>query len=377
MQYVRDITEKINHLLFNNKVIILYGARQVGKTTLSQTIIKPYGIKGKYINCELPQYRKILQNHDVEHFKLITKDLKILVLDEAQTIENIGLFLKIITDTYPELQIIATGSSSFNLANKVNEPLTGRSIRFMLYPLSMSEIATKFDSASLIEKTPSMMQYGLYPEVFNHNSELAQINLSSIASNYLYKDILSYEEIKKPKLLENLLILLALQLGNEVSYNEIAKNLNTSSHTIERYIDLLEKIFVIYRLHSFSRNLRKEISKSFKVYFYDLGIRNFIINNFNDMNLRNDTWHLWENFCINEIIKHRNNNLSFPNIYFWRTYDQKEIDFIEEKDGMLYAYEMKWGNKKVKPPKEFISNYPNSKFYLLNRDNFLEILNKT
>lgn len=373
MQLARIITKQINSHLFKGKVVVLYGARQVGKTTLTKKILEEYS--GLYINCELPQYREILLNHNISLFTDLVKNKKIVALDEAQTVENIGLFLKIIHDTCPEIQIIATGSSSFDLANKINEPLTGRAIKFMLYPLAAKEIISHSSKVEFLSKLERLLIYGSYPEVYTSTIDQAKITLKSIASNYLYKDILNYEDIKKPKLLDNLLISLALQLGNEVSFNELANNLKTSSHTVEKYIDLLEKIFVIYRLNSFSRNLRKEISKSVKIYFYDLGVRNFIINNFNSLKLRSDVGALWENFVINEKIKKHHNNMEYFNKYFWRTYDQQEIDYIEEYEGKLHAFEFKWGGKsKANLPKAFEKGYSNIEFKLINKDNILEEL---
>lgn len=374
MKFARQIYPKISQFLNKGKVIIIFGARQVGKTTLAKVICQEHN--GKFINCELPQYRSILMKHDIEALYALANNNNFLILDEAQTIENIGLLLKIMVDTYPQIQIIATGSSSFDLANKINEPLTGRSIAFMLYPLSIAEILSHHDKEQLKARLENLLIYGSYPDVFDQNNITAKTNLSSIAGNYLYKDILSFINLKKPRILEELLILLALQLGNEVSYHELAKNLKTSAATVENYIGLLEKTFVIFRLRSFSRNLRSEIAKSVKIYFYDCGVRNFIINNYNLLTLRNDKGALWENFCITERIKNHHNNMEYPNIYFWRTYEQNEIDLIEEKDGHLYAYEFKFsGNAKNRKISNFSNHYPNSSYKIINTDNFLEDFN--
>lgn len=374
MNFRRTIQTEIEQNLFKNKVIIIYGARQVGKTTLCKNILSNFK-EGKYVNCELLQNKTALETTNNESLKAFLGDAKLIVLDEAQKIANIGLILKIIIDTYPDIQIIATGSSSFELANKTSEPLTGRARRYLLLPLSIKEISQEFDAPNIQAKLENTLRYGSYPKVFNQSEKEAEEELNEIASNYLYRDVLEFNQLKKPELILNLLRTLALQLGNEVSYTELANLLGQNSHTIATYIEVLEKSFIIFRLRSFSRNLRKEIGKRYKIYFYDLGIRNSLIQNYNRLELRNDVGALWENFCIIERIKANENNRRFVNNYFWRTYDQKEIDYIEERDGKLSAFEFKWQAKpKGKIPQEFLDTYTNSDFKMIDKNNFLDFV---
>jgi len=375
----RSIQGHIEKWLFKHKLVIIYGARQVGKTTLSKEILRPYGKDARYINCETLDKQAYFNETNPQKIKSLLGNYKIIVLDEAQRIENIGLVLKVLIDEYPDLQIIATGSSSFDLSNKVIEPLTGRSITFQLFPLSVAEIKNNYDKLYIESKLESLLIFGNYPEIFNSSAKDAKTLLNNLAANYLYKDVLEFEQLKKSDLLLKLLKLLALQIGSEVKINELATNLKTSSKTIERYLDLLEKTFVIFRLHAFNRNLRKEIGKSFKVYFYDLGIRNSLINNFNLLELRsaNEIGALWENFCIVERLKYNQARDYLANIYFWRTYDQKEIDYIEESGGALHTFEFKWSSaKKSKIPQEFLTTYKNSDFKLINRDNYLDFVSE-
>jgi len=374
MEIIRTIQQKIEKSLFKGKVIIIYGARRVGKTTLSNHIIKNYQ-KSKYINCELLQNKIALETTNSELLLNFIGDYRLVILDEAQYINNIGLILKVINDTFPDIQIIATGSSSFELSNFISEPLTGRSRKFILFPFSMEEIKQKNDLITTHAKLNNILRFGLYPEVFDKNETDAIEELNDIASNYLYKDILQFEKIKRSNLLMNLLRALALQLGNEISYNELANMLGENVHTIKRYLELLEKSFVIFRLSSFSRNLRKEIGKGQKIYFYDLGIRNSLIQNFNPIALRNDIGGLWENFCILERMKSNHNKRRFINTYFWRTYDQKEIDYIEEEGGKLKAFEFKFNPKaKTKVPKEFLETYHESEFKTIHNNNYWDFV---
>ena len=375
MHIRREIQAHIQKNLFKGKVIIIYGARRVGKTTLAKQILEEYP-GSKYINCELLQYKTALETTNSEKLKEIIGNQRLVVLDEAQSIRNIGLTLKIIADTFSETQIIATGSSSFDLAGEISEPLTGRMRRYTLYPFSLNEISPVLSSADLKAKMEGFLRFGLYPEVFDKNEEDSIEELNELASNYLFKDVLQYQNIKKPNLIIDLLRALALQLGSEVSLHELASLLKQNSHTIQRYIELLEKSFVIFRLRAFARNLRNEITKTQKIYFFDLGIRNSLIQNFNPVTLRNDTGGLWENFCILERMKHLGNNRKFVNSYFWRTYNQQEIDYIEEYGGMLHAFEFKYATaKKATVPKAFSINYPEHSFTQITPDNFHQFLN--
>lgn len=358
----RSVFNLVQNWIGKNKVIIIYGARQVGKTTLSKLLIKNEGEGNSlYFNCEDWDKREVLESKNL--IKIINNfdGKKFVVIDEAQKVNDIGSILKLIHDEYPNIQIIATGSSSFELGNKISEPLTGRNMKFTLYPISVKEMLQTFQYSEMNQKIESLLRFGSYPEVFDKSESEARESLVSLANDYLYKDVLALEDIKKPALLGKLLKALALQLGNEVNYHELAKLLDTSSETIERYIDLLEKCFIIYRLYSFSRNLRNELKKSFKVYFYDLGIRNSLISDFNKLENRQDVGALFENFCITERIKQMQANREFGNLYFWRSYlPNKEIDFIEERDGKLFAYEFKWNPKasgNARLPKNFLEAY--------------------
>lgn len=370
----RLIEPKITKNLFKGKVIIIYGARQVGKTTLSKKILNDFKENGKYLNCELASVQQGLSVIEAEKIKSFLGDYKLVVFDEAQNIEDIGKVLKIMVDTYPDIQIIATGSSSFDLADKISEPLTGRNFTYLLYPLSVREIVKQFDAFYGEAKIETMLRFGLYPEVFSLSDEEAKDRLDEISSNYLYRDILRFDGIKKTDVVNKMLMLLALQLGQEVSYIELGRQLGINRLTVERYIDLLEKSFIVFKLRAFSRNKRKEISKSVKVYFYDLGIRNSLIQNYNPPELRADTGALWENFCIVERKKYLEEKGKRVNSYFWRTYDQKEIDYVEEAEGAISGYEFKWSPKKTyRLPKRFMEQY-NAKVEKINRDNFWKFL---
>lgn len=368
--YRRDLAEIIGKQLIKGKVIILFGPRRVGKTTLSKDILA--GISNsRYLNCELLEHKLALETTNSVALKNYLGDYSLVVLDEAQQISNIGRTLKVLIDTYPQIQIIATGYSSFELGNRLAEPLTGRARDYLLLPLSIAELLQKEDKIMISANLDQILRFGLYPEVYGKSEEEAKEELNQIASNYLYRDILQFEQIKRPSLLQNLLTALALQLGNEVSFNELSRLLGETVPTVQRYIELLEKAFVIFRLRSLSRNLRNEIGKGQKIYFYDLGIRNALIRNFNQMKLRNDTGGLWENFCIVERMKFNLANRRFVNNYFWRTYDQKEVDYIEEEGGKLNAYEFKYSITNLpKLPAGFSESYPETSFECVNRENF-------
>lgn len=371
---VREIEESIKTRLFQKKIVVIYGARQVGKTTLSKKILSEYGNDGKYYNCEFISVERGLSEMEADKIKAFLGDHKIIVLDEAQNIPNIGRVLKIMVDTYPETQIIATGSSSFDLFQKVSEPMTGRIFQFTLYPLSVKEIQSRGGRQLLDARLENMLRFGSYPEVFHLSEEGAKERLNEIASNYLYKDILRFEGLKKSDVIKKLLQLLALQIGQEASYHELAAQLGVNRLTIQKYIDILEQCFVVFKLNAFSRNKRKEISKSVKIYFYDLGIRNALIENYNGLGIRNDVGALWENFCVVERKKANEAAKRFANLYFWRTYDQKEIDLVEEREGKLFAFEFKWNKDKAKMPKAFFESYPGSQFTAIGKDSYYDFL---
>ncbi|HEY4515201.1 MAG TPA: ATP-binding protein [Candidatus Paceibacterota bacterium] len=376
--YYRFIQKDVEKWLFKGKIVILYGPRQAGKTTLSKAILAPFGNDGAYFNCEVDSVKREIGVAEPTKLKSFFGDKKLVVLDEAQSIENIGLILKTFVDAYPNQQIIATGSSSFDLANKISEPLTGRSIEFLLLPLSIGEIIAKDGLASYKSYEEFVYRFGSYPDIYNHRNSQddARRDLENIQTNYLYKDILMLEDIRKPKLVEDLLRLLAFQIGNEVSLGELSVKLATSVLTVEKYLDLLEKTFIIKRIYALSRNLRNEIRHGFKVFFIDIGIRNVLIQNMNPISIRDDIGGIFENLFIIEKIKKNLYSGTFRNYYFWRTYDQKEIDFIEEANGVLSAYECKYANGKVKATTKntFLSAYPNSKLELVTKENYLAYL---
>ncbi len=374
MLYKRYVQKLVEGSLNKGKIIIVYGARRVGKTTLMKQLLEKYP-NGKYINCDLLQYKSALETTNNELLKDFIGDTELLILDEAQQINEVGKVLKILVDIFSHIQVIATGSSSFYLADKTSEPLTGRSRIYELYPFSVSELLQQSKKIELAARFENILRFGLYPEIFGLSEEEAIEELQNLSSNYLYKDILRIESIKRPDLIHNLLKALALQLGSESSYNELAGMLGENVHTIKRYIEILEQSFVLFRLPSFSRNLRKELGKRNKIYFYDLGIRNSLIMNFNPLDQRNDVGALWENFCIVERMKYNQEKRGFKNTYFWRTYDQKEIDYIEESGGMLQAFEFKWTTKnKFRRPDEFLKTYPQSTYKIIDRDTIWDFI---
>ncbi len=366
----RHIQPKIEKWLFRGKVIIIYGARQVGKTTLAKTLLEKFDQADGYFNCETPSVSAALENREPELLRRFIGNKKIVVLDEAQNVPNIGLTLKIFADTFPDLQIIATGSSSFELANRASEPLTGRSLQFTLLPFSLAELEQWYNIFETKSQLGHFLTYGLYPEIVKAPLDEAKVLLEDLSGKYLYKDILAFENLKRSDVLFKLLQLLAMQIGHEVSYHELANALKVNSRTVERYIDLLEKVFVIFRLRPLSRNLRKEISKKNKIYFYDVGVRNAILQQYQPPDIRADKGSLWENFFIAERLKYLLNNQLSPNRYFWRTLNQQELDYIEESDNILHAYEIKWKPGNYKVPPSFAKAYPNSKVEFVNTENF-------
>lgn len=373
-RYLLDI---INPWLFRNKIIIVYGARQVGKTTMVRELQKRYPNHSQYLNCETFSVNQSLESTDPNALKSVIGNSELLILDEAQHVHNIGLVLKIIHDTYPEIQIVATGSSSFDLSNKVNEPLTGRALEFILYPFSMDELRQAYPDHELMNNPGQFIRFGLYPEITGKPDSEARFLLDNLTGKYLYKDIFEFEQVKKPQLIIRMLQMLALQIGSEVSTNELAVSLQVNRATINRYLDLLEKSFVIFRLLAFSRNIRNELTKKFKVYFYDLGIRNSLISNFNSPEIRKDYGTLWENFFITERFKLLQQSSLNPNRYFWRTHNKAEIDYIEESDGKLSAFECKIKNDgKIKVPPDFQNAYPESTFQVISPENYWEFVTK-
>ncbi len=372
----RTIEKKITECFQLNKIVLLLGARRVGKTTLVKSIFEDIP-DSKYFNCELLQNKEALETTNSELLFSFLGNYKTIIFDEAQSIKNIGNILKIIHDTFPEKKIIATGSSAFYLGQQTGEPLTGRLRQFILSALSFEEISNHEDLISAKAKINNFLRFGQYPEVFGKSEEYAIEELENIASNYLYKDILQFEYLKKPDILYSLLKLLAFQIGSEVSYNELSNKLGIHINTVKRYIELLEQNFVIFRLPALSKNPRNEIGKNQKIYFNDCGIRNAIIRNFNSIDLRDDVGQLWENFIISERRKFNLNHRIFLNAYFWRNYQKKEIDYIEEVSGKLELFECKYNpQKKILIPKDFANNYSNYKFNVIHADNFWKYIIK-
>lgn len=372
------IQRKIKNNLIKNlrggNVTILFGARRTGKTFLMNQIINE--LKGKKVltlNGEDFDVIEVLSSGKINILKSLVSAHDYLFIDEAQNIPDIGKNLKLLIDTRNDLSIFATGSASFDLKNKIGEPLTGRSRTFVLYPLALSEVSKDFINSR--QQLHLSLIYGAYPQVFNEeNLNEKRHILEDLKNAYLLKDILILDNLKDNLFIMNLLKLIAHQIGKDISYNELANSLDTTVKTIKRYLDILEKTFIIFRLYGYSKNLRKEISKSPRFYFWDNGIRNAVISNFNLKESRPDVGQLWENYCISERIKRNKYNNTFANYYFWRTYDQQEIDLIEEIDGNLAAYEFKFGNKNVKTPKAFKDNYPNAIFTTINKENYYDYL---
>jgi len=359
----------------SNKIVIIYGARQVGKTTLANQIIDRLGLKTLKINADEKKYHDILGSRDLDKMKSLVSGYELLFIDEAQRIENIGINLKILADGLKDLKIIVTGSSSFELANKIKEPLTGRVWTYTLFPLSFLELSGQNNEFELNGFLNSFLIQGAYPEVFTtENLKDKKKLLEEIATSYLYKDILELESIKKSDKIYKLLKLLAFQIGQEVSINELSDNLDLSSETVKRYIDLLEKSFIIFRLSALSKNPRKEIAKKDKIYFYDLGIRNVLIDNFNAVDDRNDQGALFENFLVIERIKKTTYQETLVSGYFWRAYTGSEIDYVENLEGKYGAYEFKYGKGVARKPQKFFETYGESEFVVINRENYLTFI---
>jgi uncharacterized protein len=370
--YARAVLPAVEAALFKGKVIVIYGARQVGKTTLCRAILRDHPENAIYLNCDEPDIRSALTERTSTELRALIGSKTLVVIDEAQRVRNIGLTLKLLVDNFPGIQVIATGSSSFALSNEIVEPLTGRKIEFHLFPLSAAELLTQetaVESRRLLERR---LRYGAYPGVITSDDPAATI--LEITNSYLYRDALEHQTIKNPDSLRRLVQALALQVGSEVSYSELGGLVGLDKNTVARYVDLLEKGFVIFHLPPLSRNLRKELGKLRKVYFYDLGVRNALINNFNPLELRQDVGALWENFFICERLKANHNQRRNVNLYFWRTYDRYELDYVEEEAGRLVGYECKWKEKRWQPPGLFSETYPGSDVYLVHRENYLEFL---
>jgi hypothetical protein len=371
----REISNSILRKLKPNKVVIISGARRTGKTFLLKEIIK--NIKEPYmlLNGEDFNTSMLLSKRSAENYRQLIGSKKYLLIDEAQKIPEIGSILKLMVDELPGIRIIATGSSAFDLGNLAGEPLTGRKYTINLFPLSEREFNQAESPVDRPDTLKQRLVFGCYPELINIRDVSEKKDyLNELVSSYLLRDILAYENIRHSGKIFNLLRLLAYQIGSEVSYNELGKNLSMSKNTVDKYLDLLSKVFILFKVEGFSRNLRKEVTKSPKWYFYDNGIRNAIIASYNAIDLRNDTGQLWENYMISERIKYQHYKQYWTNNYFWRTYDQQEIDWVEEREGEINGFEFKWSETHAREPVAWRKTYPRAGFTIINRDNYSEWL---
>lgn len=367
----RTLTDTIRKKIGKGKAIMVIGPRQVGKTTLIKAELDNQDVV--FFDGDDPTVRSLLDTPNTEKIRSLIGNKKIVFIDEAQRINGIGITLKIITDQFKDVQLWISGSSSFTLSHELNEPLTGRKWQYEMYPVTWEEYQHHIGYLKAEQTLENRLIYGFYPDVLNNPGEEKEI-LKNLVDSYLYRDILSYAEIRKPEVLEKLVQALALQIGSEVNYNELSQIVGVDKNTIQRYINILEKGYVIFKLPSFSSNIRNEIKKNKKIYFYDNGIRNVIIGNFNDLNLRQDKGGLWENFLISERIKQNEYKMTLAKSYFWRTTQQQEVDYVEEINQKIYGYEFKWNpKKKVKLPKTFVEKYE-AEEALINKENFRDFV---
>lgn len=373
----RTLQPIIEQKLFSGKVIILLGPRQVGKTTLLQQIKSSSVLQSAPIislNCDEPNDRELLTNANSADLSMIVKGNRAVIIDEAQRVPNIGLTVKLLADTFPDIQFLVSGSSSLELANKLNEPLTGRKFEYLLLPVSTEELINNLGTLETQRLFESRLIYGSYPDILFRKTDTKEL-LFELTNSYLFKDIFALQDVRKPYILEKLLAALALQIGSEVSFNELSQMVQSDVKTVERYIDLLEKCFVVFKLNGLNRNLRNELKKSKKIYFYDIGVRNAVLQNFAPNNLRNDMGALWENFFIAERIKFNFYHRRFVKTYFWRTQQQQEIDLVEENEGVFSAFEIKWNeNRRVSFPDIFKQSYKPASTNIVTPKNFADFL---
>lgn len=370
----RQLENIIQKRMFKGKAIVIVGPRQVGKTTLLKMIMKSTEKKTLFWNCDEPDIRAMLTLPTSTELKSEIGNAEMILIDEAQRVKDIGITLKLLIDCFPEKQIIVTGSSALDLSNSINEPLTGRKFEYVMFPFTDKEIIDYQGLTTEKRLLERRLIYGLYPDVINNEGD-ENVFLQNIVSSYLYKDIFAYQDVRKPEIIERLLQALALQIGSEVSFNELGNLIGISSQTVQRYIDLLEKSFIIFHLRSYSSNVRNELKKSIKIYFYDNGVRNALISDFKPITMRNDVGALWENFLISERIKKNAYNGFYGKSHFWRTNQQQEIDYLEDVDGMLHTFEFKWSpSKKPKITDTFAKNYPNHTYTVINTENYVEFI---
>jgi len=364
--------EKLENYLEPNKALLIFGPRQVGKTTLLNDFLKTTKLKYRLESGENIRVQDVLGSQDFDQIKEFVEGYELIAIDEAQKIKNIGMGLKIIVDQIPGIKVIATGSSSFELLGQTGEPLTGRKRTIILFPVAQLELKKLFNNYELKSKLAEYLIFGGYPAVATQVTKNKKVEiLKEIVESYLLKDILEFERVKGSKIIFNLLKLLAFQVGSQVSLSELAQNIGVDHKTVGRYLNILEQSFIIYSVQGYSRNLRNEITKKGKYYFYDNGIRNAVIFNFNELALRNDVGALWENFIFMERLKKREYKGIYANAYFWRTWERQEIDLVEERDGKLYAYEFKWNNGNFKVPSQWAETYKDTSFEVINKENYL------
>lgn len=369
------IYQNLASKLLPNKALIIYGPRQAGKTTLLKDFLSESQLKYKLDSGDNITTQHILGSQDFTVLKEYAEGYDLIAIDEAQKIKGIGQGLKILVDQIPGIKIIATGSSSFELSGQLGEPLTGRKLTLTLYPIAQMELGKFHNAHEMKEMIPEWLVYGGYPEIITTKNKREKARLlEELVQSSLLKDILELEKVKNSKVLLDILRLLAFQVGSEVSLTEIAKQVGVDYKTVARYLDLFEKSFILFNLRGFSKNLRKEVTKKSKYFFYDLGIRNAVISNFNALELRNDVGQLWENFVIIERLKKRSYKDIFANCYFWRTWDQKEIDLVEEREGTLFAYEIKWSKAKTKPPADWTAAYKDASYEVITKENYLNFV---
>ena len=370
----RLIKEQIDRRLYRGKVIIVVGPRQVGKTTLLRMLTGETNRKVVVWNCDEPDIRHKLAEPTSTQLGAETANADLVLIDEAQRVQNIGITLKLLVDNYPEKQVVATGSSAIELSNSINEPLTGRKYEYVMFPFSAEELIKEFGATEERRMLERRLIYGSYPEVVNMAGEERE-TLTNLVGSYLYKDIFSFQDVRKPEIVEQLLQALALQVGSEVSFNELGRLLGLTSITVQRYIDLLEKSYVVFHLRSFSRNVRNELKKSRKIYFYDNGVRNALIGDYKPLALRNDTGALWENYVISERMKHNSYSSFYGKSYFWRTQQQQEVDYLEDYDGVLHAYEFKWSpTRKPRLAEAFVKGYSDHTFAVVTPENYQDFV---
>lgn len=375
MEISRHITSQVLAKTGSNKVLVLYGARRVGKTHLMRAIESSFSGKSLFLNAEDLDTAALLADRRVTSFRRWVNDIDLLIIDEAQVVPEIGKSLKLLIDSFPNLTILASGSSAFELSNKTGEPLVGRQVSFQLFAIAQMELSVQENYTETKQQLENRLIYGSYPEVLKQTSADAKTDyLKELVSSYLLKDILMFEQVRYSHKMLQLLQLVAYQVGQEVSYDELSKTLQIDRNTVERYLDLFSKVFIITRIGGYSKNLRKEVTKSSKWYFLDNGIRNTLINNFSPMSQRTDTGALWENYLVAERLKYNSYTRKTPLTHFWRTYDQQELDWLEIANDRISAYEFKWKDTKVKFPKAFVEAYPEAATHWVNQGNFIDFI---